>query len=446
MIRFCFFLFLLSATIGLSHAATVTDEDRPMRRVALYGNTYKTSGPENGVQIDARGVHDWTSPKTVLSVWFALRSGGELELALCGCNDGVAPSRLEVSVAGERFEVDVQSFCMDTIRIGRIRITEIGYLRVDLRGLSCRRDFGRFTDLLLSGEAAQAGGVAVPVEESPDNWPYWGRRGPSVHMGYTAPSSETIRYFYNEITVPEGNDVLHSYYMANGFDGGYMGMQVNGPEPEQRRILFSVWSVFASNDPAQIPEAYRVRMLRKGAGVHVGEFGNEGSGGQSYLYYPWKAGKIYRFITEVVPDDCERTRYTGYFCDDDGVWHLIAAFMCPEPGKKTEKHYTGMHSFLENFDPEMGPVERRVRFGNQWAVTTDGRWIELTEGRFAVDHTGGSGIRLDYDGGVEEGMFYLRNCGFFVGTVPPWTTFSRPATGKRPCVDLDALAAIPSSE
>ena len=33
----------------------------------------------------------------------------------------------------------------------------------------------------------------------------------------------------------------------------------------------------------------------------LGEFGNEGSGGQSYLVYPWKSGQVYRFLVRATP-------------------------------------------------------------------------------------------------------------------------------------------------
>lgn len=413
--------------------------------VPLYGNAYLTAGRPRDLKIDAGGLRGWNDPKQTVSLYFAVAQPGELALALVGRNDG-HPAAIEVGVAGETFELDVRNAERAVVPVGTVRIDRPGYVRVDLRGRSCRTHFGTYDALLLSGPAAAGRVTAIPGGEAAGDWPYWGRRGPSVHMGYAAPEGETLRYFYNEVTVPEGEDELHTYYMATGFNGGYMGMQVNDRDPKLRRILFSVWSAFTTDDPASIPEAYRVRMLRRGAGVHVGEFGNEGSGGQSYMHYPWEAGRTYRFLTEVRPDGPERTIFTGYFCGHDGVWRLVASFMRPEPGKSEETHYTGMHSFLENFDPAMGWRERRVRFGNQWVVTTDGRWIELTEGRFTVDNTGRSGIRLDFDGGVDGECFFLRNCGFFDGEVPYGSRFFRPATGRRPDVDLRALEAIPSVE
>ena len=83
---------------------------------------------------------------------------------------------------------------------------------------------------------------------------------------------------------------MHSYYMVAGFGEGYFGMQYNSPT--ERRVLFSVWSPFDTQDPKLIADAQKIKLLRKGKDVHIGEFGNEGSGGQSYLLYPWKAGEL----------------------------------------------------------------------------------------------------------------------------------------------------------
>lgn len=444
---------LLGLCAAAAYAVAAAFSDRtssdcasgPCVDVSLYGNLYLTAGEADGLEIDERGLRGWRDRGQVVSLYFAVAAPGDLTLALVGCNDGRA-AEIEACVGDETFVVDVRNAAPGVIPVGTVRTARPGYVRVDLRGRACRTHFGCYEALRLSGTAAAGGVTAIPGGEAAGDWPYWGRRGPSVHMGYAAPEGETIRYFYNEVTVPEGEDVLHTYYMANGFSGGYMGMQVNDRDPALRRILFSVWSAHETDDPASIPEAYRVRPVRRGASVHIGEFGNEGSGGQSYMLYPWEAGRTYRFLTEVRPDGPEQTLFTGYFCGHDGVWRLVASFLRPEPGKSEESHYTGMHSFLENFDPELGWRERRVLFGNQWAVTTDGRWIELTEGRFTTDNTGRSAIRLDFDGGVDDGRFYLRNCGFFDGEVPYGARFTRPATGRRPDVDLRALEAIPSAQ
>jgi hypothetical protein len=256
-----------------------------------------------------------------------------------------------------------------------------------------------------------------------------------VHLRYEVPRDRQLQYAYSEITVPQGQDPIGSYFMANGFAEGYFGIQVNGPE--ERRVLFSVWSPFRTDNPRDIPEDQRIALLGKGPDVQVGEFGNEGSGGQSFLVYPWKAGATYRFLTEIQPDGEDQTRYTAWFGDKAaGEWRLIASFRRP----KTTTYLRGFHSFLESFNPSLGHIERGAKYGNVWVSDIDGQWFECTAARFSVDATGGGGHRLDFTGGAEGETFFLRNCGFFNETGTPGATFTRTSTAaQRPKVDFDAL-------
>jgi hypothetical protein len=292
--------------------------------------------------------------------------------------------------------------------------------------------FADIGDIGFSGSATN--GKMNFVKNNDGNFFYWGRRGPSVHLGYTVPDGVNAEWFYNEVTVPKGNDILGSYFMACGFGEGYFGMQVNSPA--ERHILFSVWSPFNTDDPKSIPDDQKIIMLKKGEKVHTGEFGNEGAGGQSYLNYLWKAGNTYKFLVHAKPDGKGRTEYTAYFyAPEFGKWQLIASFSRP----KTSTYLKHLHSFLENFDPEQGIYTREVHFNNEWIYDNTGKWIELTKARFTADNTAVKGYRMDYAGGIKDGSFYLKNCGFVNQYTPRNIFFERPIGGKRPEVDLNNL-------
>jgi hypothetical protein len=49
--------------------------------------------------------------------------------------------------------------------------------------------------------------------------------------------------------------------MATGFAEGYFGMQVNSDQ--ERRILFSIWSTYETDDPSRIPEDEKVILVKK---------------------------------------------------------------------------------------------------------------------------------------------------------------------------------------
>ena len=211
-------------------------------------------------------------------------------------------------------------------------------------------------------------------------------------------------------------------------------MQVNSPT--ERRVLFSVWSPYKTDDPKSIPESDRIVLLKKGEGVTSGEFGNEGSGGQSFYHYMWKAGQTYSFLLRGQPDGAEATVYTAwFFAPETRQWKLIASFRRP----KKATYLTSLYSFLENFIPETGNIERRALYGNQWVRDTSGKWMELTSIKFTGDNTARKNYRKDYAGGNTDGSFFLRNCGFFSDYTGLDQTFNRPPSGAPPKIDFTSL-------
>jgi hypothetical protein len=342
-------------------------------------------------------------------------------------------SRLAITIGGKARTVILQGTGTKDFAVGSWRVTDTGYISIHIRGLTKKGTvFGDIDALLMEGAAI--GERTAFVKNNEGNFFYWGKRGPSVHLNYLLAQGIQAEWFYNEVTVPPGNDVLGSYFMADGFGEGYFGMQVNSPT--SRHILFSVWSPYKTDNPKNIPEDQRIQLLRKGEGVHAREFGNEGSGGQSYLNYPWKAGKTYRFLVHAVPDSGDHTVFTAYFyAPEEARWRLIASFWRP----KTRSYLTHLYSFLENFMPNQGDKQRRVLFGNQWIRTPQGQWVELDSARFTTDNTGRIGYRRDYGGGVAGRQFFLRNCGFFSDFTPAGEIFYRPMTGTSPRVDFERL-------
>ncbi|MDR1898052.1 MAG: DUF3472 domain-containing protein, partial [Prevotellaceae bacterium] len=373
------------------------------------------------------GIRGWSDSSDVYSVYFRTSSTGKLNLFLTYGN--ADKSTVSVKYLEKQFTVKLNSNKNDTIYAGTVFVKDTGYIKIDLRGIAkAGNSYADINKLLISGEAAKG---KLHFVNSFDF--YWGRRGPSVHLAYPLPKDENIEWFYNEITVPEEKSPAGTYYMSNGFGEGYFGIQINSHT--ERRVLFSVWSPFRTDNPEDIPEDMKVKLLKKGENVRTGEFGNEGAGGQSYMIYPWKTGNTYGFLTKIRPDGKGSTVYTAYFHGDENRWILLASWLRP----KTDTYYTGAHSFLENFDNEKGHLSRKGFFHNQWARTVNGKWIEITEARFSADNTARQQARMDYKGGVENGRFFLQNCGFLNDYTTIGTPLSRPATGKAPEIDFTQL-------
>lgn len=394
--------------------------------IGMSGNSYVTR-QHDGARITDRGLTRWTDPKSVVSVYFYLHESTTADLSLLARGH----SEIKVSYGKKHFKVRLDSDDFTQVPVGRISVSKPGYVRIDLQGLSMEgNSFGEVKQLV----AANVSGKSSYVTNFAD---YWGRRGPSVHLAYKLPAGDT-EWFYNEVTVPKEGETMHSYYMAAGFGEGYFGMQYNSPT--ERRVLFSVWSPFDTQNPKDIPDSHKIKLLRKGKDVHIGEFGNEGSGGQSYLCYPWKAGRTYKFLMQVHPDNQGNTIYTAYFyAPEEKVWRLIASFQRP----LTNTWYTHAHSFLENFNPEQGYLSRKVMFGNQWARSKDGKWTRITDATFTHDATASAGVRLDYQGGeTKDNRFYLMMGGFFNESVSMGTQFHCEPTGQAPEIDWEALKQL----
>ncbi|VXC68684.1 DUF3472 domain-containing protein [Massilia sp. 9I] len=385
--------------------------------VALQGNAFVTTAGSGATEtISTAGLTNWTSASTVSSAWFRMAQAGSATIGLDASLSKGKNSTVRVTVNGTPFEVKLSKGPQKTYAVGTLSLPA-GYIRVDLQGVS--KDSTWFGEV--SGiKVTTTSGLNYANDAA--NY-YWSRRGPSVHLGYTVPAQ--TEYFYSEITVPGGQDPIGSYYMANGFNGGYFGIQVKSPS--ERWVLFSVWD--ADNGA-------KTTLAGKGAGVVDNGFGGEGTGGQSYLVYNWLAGNTYRFLTRARPDGAGATDFSAwFFAPELGTWRYIATWKRPA----TTTYHAGVYSFLENFIDTRGYLGRQAEHGNQWARSTAGTWTEILNARFTGDATAANAQRMDYAGGLRNGRFYLRNGGFFSDYVPINQSFTRPATGSAPAVNVDTL-------
>jgi hypothetical protein len=223
--------------------------------------------------------------------------------------------------------------------------------------------------------------------------------------------------------------------MANGFSGGYFGMQANSPT--ERRVLFSIWSPFSTDDPKSIPDSMKVILIKKGSKTKLVSLATKDPADKLYDL-PLESGQELCFLTHAKPNSAKRTTvYTAYFKDlEKGDWQLVASFERPQ----SAVYLKGIYSFLENFSPVTGDQSRRGDYKNQWAVDPDGKWHEVTDAIFTADATARINYRKDYTGGSDQTSFYLKNCGFFNDFTPIKTPFHRKSTGKtHPAIDFNKL-------
>ncbi len=400
----------------------------------LGGNSFVTVKAACGQEeVTNGGWKNWQKNNTVWSVYVQVNTVGTLNI--------VAPIAVPVGESKIQFSIDKESKSftaggadMKEYSVGQWKITKPGYVKIDVQGISKTGAlFAHISELVLQGSAVDD--KTIYVKNNDDNYFYWGRRGPSVHINYDLSEvGDDIEWFYNEITVPSGSDVIGSYFMANGFGEGYFGMQVNSAT--ERRVLFSVWSPFNTDIPKEIPGDKKIVLLKKGKGVHTGEFGNEGSGGQSYLKYNWKAGDACKFLLKATPTGNNFTNYTAWFYDNENKeWLLIASFSRPA----TNTYLKRLHSFLENFSPNTGYINRKAFYHNQWVRTKAGEWKPIHKMFLTADATAGKKFRMDYGGGVQNGKFYMENGGFFNESAILKKQYEVSTPASAPAIDWERL-------
>lgn len=399
----------------------------------LAGNAFSSFHLDGSQTITNEGISNWTNPEECFTVYFRVSKPGMVRISIDEPFSIDGKSVLEFGIKNKTKRIKFDKSKKHPILIGEWKIKDTGYVALTIKGISkTKNNFPSISNLTIGGSAIQGKTAFVPNNEG--NFFYWGRRGPSVHLNYQVPEKINAEWYYNEITVPVSQDIIGSYYMANGFGEGYFGIQVNSEK--ERRVLFSVWSPFETDDPKSIPESHKIKMLKKGTDVKTGEFGNEGSGGQSYLKYNWKAGNTYKFLLRGAPQNNNTTTYTAYFFAPElDKWLLIASFNRPE----TNTYLKRFHSFLENFIPEQGDKSRKVLFNNQWYCDDKGNWFEIDSARFTTDNTGNKGYRMDYSGGLDKDYFYLKDGGFFNDYTKTQSIFTRPLGQHKPNIDFNKL-------
>ena len=435
-LQFTFLMLLAScgSKNNLQDKVLNTDKSAFKIEVPLAGNAYSSKHLDRYRTITNNGIENWSNPEEYFTVYFKVSKPGKFQIAIEDLGVVTGKSEVEFSInnVSKKLILDASS-SKKTISVGNWKIDKEGYVALVIKGISkTEKNFPAINNVTIS--SSDFDGTVAYVPNNEGGFFHWGRRGASVHMNYQAPENVNAEWYYNELTVPVGEDKIGSYFMANGFGEGYFGIQVNSAR--ERRVLFSVWSPFTTDDPKSIPESHKIKMLKKGENVTTGEFGNEGSGGQSYLKYNWIAGNTYKFLLRGKPEGNNSTNYTAYFfAPETGEWKLIASFNRPQ----TNTYLTRFHSFLENFVPEQGDFSRMVGFNNQWYCDDKGNWNELNTAKFSADDTARRGYRMDYSGGVNAEGFYLKNGGFYNESTVPGSVFTRPFTNKNPNINFNSL-------
>ena len=399
---------LLLLTIVFSCLGDVFAAGETTYQIPLYGNTYYSRTTESNARFNFGHAKDKslvlsgdTSITATSYVYFtkgqqpqlAVTAQGKGRVEVTVLASGVSPKVTVLKIAGKKAKA---------YKIGRITTAVDGYVKVHYRLLDAA-DKVKMETLVVTGTDKK------PVYLHEETNTYFGLRGPSCHLNYGwRKEGKEYDWATISVTVPEESDQEGSYYMALGFSGGYFGFQNNGRD--RRNVLFSAWNTEDSDDPNAVAHEHRVQVISHGEGVTARDFGNEGSGKQSFFNAGWQSGKTYQFLLHASRVDATTVDYSAWFYDSvKDQWMYLSTLRRPN----TEVLLTGLHSFLENFDPRQGDKTRRAYYHDMWVRATDGKWKPVKMAFLTCDDTGRKGKRLDFSGGTEQGRFYMQNGGYF---------------------------------
>jgi hypothetical protein len=220
----------------------------------------------------------------------------------------------------------------------------------------------------------------------------------SVHLSYSGPAATA---FHNAVTVDRS--APGTYFMVCGWSKGYFGMQELADG--KKVVLFSVWDPGDQNNPAEVADDERVKLLYNDPDVRVRRFGGEGTGGQSFFDFDWQIGQPYRFLVTAKAES-NRSIYTGSLFDAESkTWRQLVTFSTPSRGELLE----GCYSFIEDFrrNRVSATQRREARFGDGWLRTIDGKWQPVVKARFTAD---GNPV-LNINAGAKPPHFFLATGG-----------------------------------
>ncbi|MCQ2292468.1 MAG: glycoside hydrolase N-terminal domain-containing protein [Bacteroidaceae bacterium] len=263
---------------------------------------------------------------------------------------------------------------------------------------------------------------------------------PSVHLnGWhttdpTVPSAGRYDWTYQEVMIPEGDDIVGTYCMSLGVLHGYMGIQKDSENDYP--IIFSMWDNGSTDNDPNLPDYLRSGALDAGEGVTIARFGGEGTGAQAKFRTSknWEPGKWVKFlcnarpeIVDVEVDDPDHpgqkktitysNTLTSAWVWADGIdtdWRYIATIR--QSG--ANNYMDGWYSFLEDYNWPSGQWKRNAyyRRGGLHSMVT-GKWYNANNVGFG--HTDGGntyGDRDDYGHGKTivdgEEAFYLTSGGY----------------------------------
>lgn len=399
------------------------------------GITHNQAGSDNNNQID---VTDWVSQDVSLCWYLNFNSGiysinleaevelnnfSEFMLSVSGIDNPEFQINKRISLKG------INEFILYP-NLLNIDIPQKGFYKIKLSPiLKSGKEYASLRNIVfVSDKDTRIQSVRYA------NW----LSSPNVYLTCELPDQIKCDWLHSEILIPKGCDPAYTFYMGLGFYRGYFGVQVISQT--ERRILFSVWD--SSNEPvkrALVKKEDQVTLVRKGKDVVTQGFENQGTGGQSYLIYPWVTDVPIELLVNRTLAENNSVIFSAWFkqkVSEDNKWIFIASWRAPHDNRT----FTNFYSYIDNFSGVTGDVWRKAYFYNYWGRNENTKnWVEFNE--MKVQHTDGDkDSRSDFGSGVDDlypNRFYIWSGGYKSPKVQDMVNSVK--TDVMPVNDFDSL-------
>ncbi|NDV46889.1 DUF3472 domain-containing protein [Paludibacter sp. 221] len=400
-----------------------------------------------GIKMVEKGSLSAWSDVNRKAVWYLYQKAGKYELSFLMNSKTNKSFKFEMNTSPcydglnyqpEKFAFTCQASgnsANDTIKVFSVTIPATGYYRYELTAKSSMANLT--IDELWFTAINEPGISASAYKTNATDY----LSSPSVHLSFSTTASTTKQYdwIYEEILVPEGFDPLSTYWMSLGFFRGYMGIQTNGEK--ERRVLFSAWDAVDKDKYPNAPKEMLVSLVDKAKYTAANSFGNEGTGGQSYVGTgnpdTWKTGTPVKFLMNCRRDgsityqgDVIKHSIISAWYDAGEGWRYVASWRVPiMPGGKDM--FDGFYSFLENYGFQNGQIIRKGYYYNAFGKELGkDKWVHFNKVGFS-NTDGKEGQRIDFEQGVSTeypDKFYMVSAGYgktkkTANTVPLITDF-----------------------
>lgn len=428
---FCVLTVLLATLSGTLSLSAQTRQTVAARQA--YIEPFSASSRED-VSVRRGGITNWNN-QNLSVVWYLYQEKGSYELSIdlqkrSGEQNTIEMNCTQCSELGFKpmtKKVSLKAAAGDQqVKAGNVEIPATGYYRYEMKALTGMKGV-TIAGLSFNTTADKATG-AIPVVHATKF-----QSSPSVHLSFstTAPTTKEYDWIYEEIMVPKGYDPLHTYWMSLGFFRGYMGIQTNSET--ERRVLFSVWDSVDTDKNPNASKDSLVSLVDKADDVTSNGFGNEGTGGQSYVKSAnWKVDHPVKFLMNVRRGEGSIVLSAWYCLNDTEGWKYVASWRAPQE----QRLFNGFYSFIENFSSSNGQLLRKGYYFNAFGrEASTGKWLSFNKVRFS--HTDGAeGERMDYEQGVAPEYptrFYMASGGY---TPTKLTADEIPLQTNAPAMDL----------